>query len=64
MCKVCVNGFFYPTDTLPKLKVHKAFILRPGWCTAKLGRKYKSSFKVCLETPFTKNSCHIETSQF
>ena len=30
MCKVCVNGFFYPTDTLPKLKVHKAFILRPG----------------------------------
>ena len=30
MCKVCVNGFFYPTDTLPKLKVYKAFILHPG----------------------------------
>ena len=30
MCKVCVNGFFYPTDTLAKSKVSKAFILRPG----------------------------------
>ena len=32
-------------------------------CTAKLGRKYKSSFKVYSETPFTKNSNDIETSQ-
>ena len=31
--------------------------------TAKLGRKYKSSFKVYSETPFTKNSYDIETSQ-
>ena len=30
MRKVCVNGFIHPTDTLPGLKVHKVFMLRPG----------------------------------
>ena len=30
MCKVYVNGFICPTDTFLILKVHKAFILRPG----------------------------------
>ena len=30
MCKICVNDFFYPTEKLPKFKVHKAFIQRPG----------------------------------
>ena len=31
MCKVCINGIFYPTDTLPKLKGHKAFMQHPGF---------------------------------
>ena len=44
MCKICVDGFFYPTDTLPKLKVHKAFILRPGlmYCQVKACVSWRS----------------------
>ena len=55
---------FNPTETLPKLKVYKAFILRPGvmYCRVKSCAPYKSSFTIYSETPFTKILYHIETS--
>ena len=57
MLKNIVKGQVTACDYCTQLTAR----IGPG--TAKLGHKYKSTFKVCSETVFTKNLYHIENIQ-